>query len=102
MIAVVANVFEIDAMGKMVSGPIGCGYSTLVTPNPRIMTWPFLTMPTATPGTLYSAIFFVTRAASASNFGSDCGERAAPRLTVRATRAAATDRRTGRVRIGVV
>ena len=102
MMAVAVTVFEIDARRNTVSGVTGCGSSTLVTPNPRTVVCPFLTMPNATPGTPYSAIFFVTSAASCSNFGSDCGETAAPRLTVRATRAAAIAVKTGRVRIGVV
>ena len=70
MIAVAATVFEIDASGKTVSFVIGCGSSTLRTPNARIVAWPSRNTPRATPGTWCSPIFAVTRSASASNVGS--------------------------------
>ena len=72
MIAVAATVFEIDASGKMVSGVIGWGSSTFVTPNPRTVTWPSLIIPSATPGMPYSAIFSVTSAAICSTAAADC------------------------------
>ena len=70
MIAVAANVFEIDAIGNTVCAVTGSGSSTLVTPSPRIVTVPFSTMPRAMPGTRYSAILASASDTSASNRGS--------------------------------
>src|SRR5439155_12658225 len=69
--AVVVTVFEIEASGKTVRASTGCASLTLRTPKPRIVAWPLFSTPSATPGTLYSRIFAVTRAASFSNAGSE-------------------------------
>ena len=50
IIAVAANVLEIDAIGNTVCAVTGSGSSTLVTPSPRMVTTPSGTMPSATPG----------------------------------------------------
>jgi len=83
MIAVAVTVFEIDAIGNTVSGVIGCGSSTLVTPNPRRCVAPFFATPSATPGTLYSAIFCVTSAAICSNAASACAKATADKPPTR-------------------
>ena len=62
MSAVAVTVFEIDASANTVSGVMSLGSSTFVTPNPFIVTCPFFTMPNATPGMPYSAIFWVMSA----------------------------------------
>src|SRR5262249_5484140 len=67
IIAVAANVFEIDAIGNTVCSVTGRGSSTLVTPSPRSVTTPLFRMPTATPGTWNSRIFASASAATASN-----------------------------------
>ncbi len=70
MIAVAANVFEIDAIGNTVCAVTGSGSSTLVTPRPRVVTTPLEMMPSATPGTPNSFIFDSASAAIASKRGS--------------------------------
>jgi len=61
-----------EASAKIVSGAIGCGSSTLVTPNPRVVTRSSRKTPSATPGIRYSRIFCSTSDASRSNGAPDC------------------------------
>src|SRR5262245_63859269 len=82
MIAVAANVFEMEAIGNTVWAVTGSGSSTLVTPKPRTVVTPLATIPSATPGMRYSRILSWTRAASGSKRASAAG--------VCATRGAAT------------
>jgi hypothetical protein len=69
-----AKRFEMDAIGKTVSGVTGCGSSTLVTPKLRTVVLPFFINPNETPGTWYSAIFMSMNFASSSKRSSVCAK----------------------------
>ena len=69
IIAVAANVFEMDAIGKTVCAVTGSESSTFVMPSPRVVRLVPSMIPSATPGTPYSFIFASVSETSASKRG---------------------------------
>jgi hypothetical protein len=67
MAAVAVTVLDREASSKMVSVVTGRGSSTLVTPSPRIWSWPSLMTPNAAPGIPCSRMRASTSRTSSSN-----------------------------------
>jgi hypothetical protein len=100
IVAVAANVFEIDAMGKTVCPVTGSESSTFVMPSPRVVTVPPSMIPMATPGTPYSFIFVWASETRASKRGLPA-DWATTGLTPRQSVRASATGTAGRRRMGV-